>query len=167
MIKLIKSSLPTIAVVAIITIVLAMPITLIAAPPLQTSSSPPVTSPSIPDPALIREAAAGISRLSYSTIPLPDNSLQVGIVVARQPNGALDILRTEVDKGGFQVGYYGPELFANCAPGTVCADITSLNDKWRGVATRTTDGNFLLFQIYDPTGKLSAQFVMYYTATTP
>ncbi|MBI5348558.1 MAG: hypothetical protein HZB77_04455 [Chloroflexi bacterium] len=164
MIKFIKELLPTISVVAIIVMVLAMPITLIAAPPLQTSSSPVATSPSIPDPALLREAADGISRLGYSTGPRPDNSLQVGIVVARQTNGDLDIYYIDKDRGGQQVAYYGKSLFSACAAGTVCADFTNPNNKWRGVATRTSDGSFVLFQFYDASGKLAAQILMFYAS---
>ncbi|MBI5712679.1 MAG: hypothetical protein HZC38_04545 [Chloroflexi bacterium] len=164
MIKFIKELLPTISVVAIIVMVLAMPITLIAAPPLQTSSSPVATSPSIPDPAVIREAADGIFRLGYSTVPLPDNSLQVGIVVARQTNGDLDIYYIDKDLGGQQVAYYGKSLFGACATGAVCADFTNPNNKWRGVAMRTSDGSFVLFQFYDASGKLAAQILMFYAS---
>ena len=164
MIKFIKASLPALSVIAIIVMVLAMPITLIAAPPLQTSSSPVATSPSIPDPALIREASAGIFRMGYSTVPIPDLPLQVGMVVARQSNGDLDIYYIDKDLGGQQVAYYGKSLFSACAAGAVCADFTNVNNKWRGVATRTSDGSFVLFQFYDATGKLSAQILMFYAS---
>jgi hypothetical protein len=153
-----------VSVIAIVVMVLAMPITLIAAPPLQTSSSPVATSPSTPDPALIREAAAGIFRMGYSTVPIPDVPLQVGIVVARQANGDLDIYYIDKELGGQQISYYGKSLFSACAPGAVCADFTNVNNKWRGVATRTSDGSFVLFQFYDATGKLSAQILMFYAS---